>query len=109
MCVVVRTVPDVMSAGLSGPAAAEAAGITYRQLDYWERNGWITASRVDQAGGGRRVRRYSTDDVVRLAALRHLGLSKLDVGLWGVTVGGTMIDAGEALIVGTDANGRDVV
>lgn len=35
-----------------GPEAAEAAGITYRQLDYWTRLGWLNARRSNCPGSG---------------------------------------------------------
>ena len=85
---------------MSGPMAAEVAGITYRQLDYWERKGWVTASSVQQGDGGRRVRRYSPDAVVRLAALRHLAQSGLDVGEYGPQIGTIEIPDGAVLAVG---------
>lgn len=37
---------------------AAAAGITYRQLDYWIRHGWIT---LDDNGAGSGTRRNPTD------------------------------------------------
>ncbi len=85
----------------SAPAAAELAGVTYRQLDHWERQGWVTASHVEQIGG-RRVRRYGDDDVVRLAALRHLAQSGRDVGSYGPAVGQVDVPAGHFLVVGAD-------
>ncbi|MDO8392465.1 MAG: MerR family transcriptional regulator [Actinomycetota bacterium] len=85
---------------MSGPVAAEVAGITYRQLDYWERKGWVSASSVQQGDGGRRVRRYSPDAVVRLAALRHLAQSGLDVGEYGPQIGTIEIPVGAVLAVG---------
>lgn len=59
---------------ITAPKAAAAAGITYRQLDHWARQGWITPSVQDATGrGGRRL--YSVDDVLRMATLRHLAKS----------------------------------
>jgi DNA-binding transcriptional MerR regulator len=70
-----RTATHVITA----PEAAELAGITYRQLDYWARRGWVAPS-IDR-GTGRAARRlYSADDVVRLAALGHFGRARADVG-----------------------------
>ncbi|HEX2179059.1 MAG TPA: MerR family transcriptional regulator [Actinomycetota bacterium] len=67
---------------ISGPKAAELANITYRQLDYWARQGWVTPS--VEAGTGRPGRRiYDPDDVVKLAALGHFGRSGADVGQLG--------------------------
>ena len=62
--------------------AANLANITYRQLDYWARRGWVTPS--VQAGFGRPGRRlYAEGDVIKLAALGHFGRSGVDVGVLG--------------------------
>lgn len=97
--VVTRNRFDVMSA----PAAATAAGISYRQLDHWERQGWITASKVDGgAGGGRRVRWYDNVVVARLAALRHLAQSGYDVAVYGPQIDQVDLEAHTGLVVGGD-------
>ncbi len=71
--------------GITGPKAAVLANITYRQLDYWARQGWVTPSL--EAGVGRPGRRiYGADDVVKLAALGHFGRSGADVGQLGPAV-----------------------
>ena len=78
---------------ISAPDAAQLAGITYRQLDYWARRGWIAPS--IEAGTGRPGRRlYSSLDVVRLAALGHLGRSGADVGQLGPQVAALELPAG---------------
>lgn len=65
--------------------AAELANITYRQLDYWARQGWVKPS--VEAGVGRPSRRiYGPDDVVKLAALGHFGRSGADVGQLGQAI-----------------------
>ena len=92
---------DVMTSNpdhvMSAPQAAERAGITYRQLDYWERQGWVAATHVDEATpGGRRVRRYTTLDVARLATLRHLARSGFDIAVHGPTVGALEISSAVA-------------
>lgn len=70
---------------ISAVDAFGLAGITYRQLDYWARRGWVAPS--VEAGTGRPGRRlYSADDVVRLATLGHLGRSGADVGQLGPQV-----------------------
>ncbi len=69
----------------SGPEAADLAGISYRQLDYWARRKWVVPSRVDCEGVQRRV--YTTTDIVRLAALGHLGRSHIDVATYGEATG----------------------
>jgi DNA-binding transcriptional MerR regulator len=72
---------------ISGPKAAELANITYRQLDYWARRGWVKPS--VEAGVGRPGRRiYGPDDVVKLAALGHFGRSGADVGQLGQVLAG---------------------
>jgi DNA-binding transcriptional MerR regulator len=75
------------SHAISGPMAAELANITYRQLDYWARQGWVKPS--VEAGVGRPGRRiYGPDDVVKLAALGHFGRSGADVGQLGQAISG---------------------
>jgi DNA-binding transcriptional MerR regulator len=78
---------------ISGPKAAELANITYRQLDYWARQGWVTPS--VEAGVGRPGRRiYAQGDVVKLAALGHFGRSGADVGQLGPAI--TAVDLSNA-------------
>lgn len=87
---------------ISAPEAAALAGITYRQLDHWARQGWVSPS-VDR-GRGRSARRlYSPDDVVRLAALRHFGGARAD-GALGRSVGALRVPEGDVLVV-ADADG----
>ena len=62
--------------GFSGRDTAELAGITYRQLDYWDRTDLVRPSLVDARGSGIR-RRYSLRDLLSLMAVKHL----LDSGL----------------------------
>lgn len=62
--------------------AFELAGITYRQLDYWARRGWVTPS-IEPATGRASRRLYSAEDILRLAALGHFGRSGVDVGELG--------------------------
>jgi DNA-binding transcriptional MerR regulator len=83
---------------ISGPQAAELAGITYRQLDYWARQGWLQPS-VDRGRGRSARRQYSPDDVVRLAALAHLGRTKADVGALAPILGTLQLEEGDVLIV----------
>ena len=58
----------------TGPQAAEAAQITYRQLDHWARRGWVAPSEQPSVGRGT-PRLYSVDDVLRLAGLGHFARS----------------------------------
>ncbi len=70
------------SDAITAPSAATLAHITYRQLDYWARQGWITPS--IEPGVGRPGRRlYGPADVIKLAALGHFGRSGTDVGHLG--------------------------
>ncbi|MGW4032894.1 MerR family transcriptional regulator [Streptomyces sp. NPDC004838] len=81
--------PSEETVGYRGPTACAAAGITYRQLDYWARTGLVEPS-VRPAYGSGTQRLYSFRDVVVLkivkrfldtgvalqnirAAVRHLG------------------------------------
>ena len=70
------------SGGIAATAACELAGVTYRQLDYWARRGWVSPS-VDTGLGRAGRRLYHPGDVVRLAALGHFGQAGLDVGKLG--------------------------
>ena len=62
--------------GFSGTRAAQIAGITYRQLDYWARTGLVRPSIADAAGSGSR-RRYSYQDLLELRLIKSL----LDAGI----------------------------
>jgi hypothetical protein len=85
---------------MSAPEAAQAAGITYRQLDYWDRTGWIKPQQVEKMGAGRPVRRYGTRDVVKLAALAHLGRSGVELRSVAGQVGDSELALGSLLVVG---------
>ncbi len=88
---------------ITGPRAAELAGITYRQLDYWARQGWLQPTVV--RGRGRAGRReYTAADVVRLAALAHLGRNKADVGTLGPALGGLELPDDEDFLVVADGS-----
>ena len=63
------TTPDGYDV-ISGPAAAEAAGISYRQLDHWARKGWVVPS-IQKAAGKTSRRVYSAEDVMRLRILKQ--------------------------------------
>lgn len=62
--------------GFSGAAAAEIAGISYRQLDYWTRTGLVSPSLAAASGSGSR-RRYSYTDLLELRVIKSL----LDAGI----------------------------
>lgn len=63
--------PVSPSIGYSGPQACDAAGITYRQLDYWARTGLAEPSLRAARGSGTQ-RRYSYSDVLALAVIKRL-------------------------------------
>ncbi|GGP47734.1 putative HTH-type transcriptional regulator [Streptomyces abikoensis] len=62
--------------GYRGPTACAAAGITYRQLDYWARTGLVEPS-VRPAYGSGSQRLYNFRDVVVLKIVKRL----LDTGV----------------------------
>lgn len=64
------------SIGYRGPTACSAAGITYRQLDYWARTGLVEPS-IRPAYGSGSQRLYSFRDVVVLKIVKRL----LDTGV----------------------------
>ncbi|MBT0772467.1 MerR family transcriptional regulator [Kineosporia sp. J2-2] len=63
-------------AGYRGPIACRAAGITYRQLDYWARTGLVQPT-VRNATGSGTQRLYSFRDVLVLKVVKRL----LDTGV----------------------------
>lgn len=62
--------------GYRGPTAYAAAGITYRQLDYWARTGLVAPS-VRSASGSGSQRLYSFKDILVLKIVKQL----LDTGI----------------------------
>lgn len=70
----VTPVPEDL--GYRGPTACAAAGITYRQLDYWARTGLVTPSIRDATGSGSQ-RLYSFRDILVLKVVKRL----LDTGV----------------------------
>lgn len=60
--------------------ACSAAGVSYRQLDYWTRCGAIAPSITPAAGCGSRCE-WSIDDVARLARIAALRRRAIDAGL----------------------------
>jgi len=62
--------------GYRVPTVLQAAGITYRQLDYWARTGLVLPSVRDATGSGSQ-RLYSFRDVVVLKVVKKL----LDAGV----------------------------
>ena len=64
------------SLGYRGPTACSAAGITYRQLDYWARTGLVEPG-VREASGSGTHRLYSFRDILVLKVVKKL----LDAGV----------------------------
>jgi DNA-binding transcriptional MerR regulator len=62
--------------GYRGPTACTAAGITYRQLDYWARTGLVEPS-VRPASGSGSQRLYGFRDILVLKVVKRL----LDTGI----------------------------
>jgi len=62
--------------GYRGPIASKAAGITYRQLDYWDRTGLVSPS-IRGAHGSGSQRLYSFRDILVLKIVKRL----LDTGV----------------------------
>ncbi len=62
--------------GYRGPTACGAAGVTYRQLDYWARTGLLEPS-VRNASGSGTQRLYSFRDILVLKIIKRL----LDTGV----------------------------
>lgn len=63
-------------AGYRGPTACKAAGITYRQLDYWARTGLVEPA-VRGASGSGTQRLYGFRDILILKVIKRL----IDAGI----------------------------
>ena len=68
--------PPAEDIGFRGPVACSAAGITYRQLDYWARTGLVEPS-VRSARGSGSQRLYGFRDILVLKVVKRL----LDTGI----------------------------
>jgi len=68
--------PVAADVGYRGPTACNAAGITYRQLDYWARTGLVEPT-VRGATGSGTQRLYSFRDILLLKVIKRL----LDAGI----------------------------
>lgn len=62
--------------GYRGPVACAAAGITYRQLDYWARTG-LVVPQIRGAEGSGTQRLYSFRDLLMLKVIKRL----IDAGI----------------------------
>jgi DNA-binding transcriptional MerR regulator len=68
--------PSDVVIGYRGPTACSAAGITYRQLDYWARTGLVVPT-IRSATGSGSQRLYSFKDILVLKVVKRL----LDAGV----------------------------
>lgn len=68
--------PSIDEIGYRGATACSAAGITYRQLDYWARTGLVEPS-VRGASGSGTQRLYGFRDILVLKVVKRL----LDAGV----------------------------
>ena len=68
--------PLPVDLGFRGPVACSAAGITYRQLDYWARTGLVVPE-VRGAHGSGSQRLYSFRDILMLKVIKRL----IDAGI----------------------------
>lgn len=68
--------PMPVDTGFRGPTACSAAGITYRQLDYWARTKLVEPT-VRSATGSGTQRLYSFKDILLLKIIKRL----LDAGV----------------------------
>ena len=59
------------SSGFRSPQVCKVVGITYRQLDYWDRSGLLGPSMQVAAGSGTQ-RLYTFQDVVTLRVIKRL-------------------------------------
>jgi DNA-binding transcriptional MerR regulator len=71
-----EVVADPQDVGYRGPTACAAAGITYRQLDYWARTGLVQPT-VRAATGSGSQRLYGFRDILVLKVVKRL----LDTGI----------------------------
>jgi DNA-binding transcriptional MerR regulator len=71
-----ESAPAPEDVGYRGPTAAVAAGITYRQLDYWARTALVEPS-VRPASGSGSQRLYGFRDILALKIVKRL----LDAGI----------------------------
>jgi len=65
-----------LTSGFSGPQVCRLTGVTYRQLDYWDRTGLVQPSLVPATGSGSK-RLYAYKDILEVKVIKSL----LDSGL----------------------------
>jgi DNA-binding transcriptional MerR regulator len=91
--------------GIGANDAHELAGITYRQLDHWARQGWVLPS-LDRGEGRSGRRLYSRSDVVRLDLLRHLAVSKVNTAQAGPLVSELKLGEADMLVLWGPMGGK---
>jgi DNA-binding transcriptional MerR regulator len=99
--------------GITAVEARDLSGVTYRQLDYWVRKGWVTPS-LDPGHGKSSRRLFDIDDVVRLGVLCHLGRSRRNLTELGPKVqdldlSGRFVIVSEADEVVTQAGDEEMI
>jgi len=65
------TVHDDTNLGFRSPQVCKVVGITYRQLDYWDRTGLLGPSLQEATGSGTQ-RLYTFQDIVTLRVVKRL-------------------------------------
>src|SRR4051794_8674809 len=93
-----RRADETHDPGISALDAHTLAGITYRQLDHWARQGWVRPS-LDPGTGRSGRRQYSSDDVVRLDLLRHLAQSRVNAAVAGPQVAAFRVPDGNTRVL----------
>ncbi len=83
--------------------ATELASISYRRLDHWARQGWVTPALAAGAGRGG-TRCYCLDDVLRLASLRHFADAGRQVNIVGEQLSFLEVGTARFVIVGDRTN-----
>ncbi len=91
--------------GIGANDAHELAGITYRQLDHWARQGWVLPS-LDPGKGRSGRRLYSRSDVVRLDLLRHLAISKVNTAHAGPRVSELKLSEADMVVLWGPVGGK---
>lgn len=91
--------------------AAERAGVTFRQLDYWVTQGIVTPTEWLNEGGSGSRRRWSDEDITRIATaaeLKDLGLSGALIAI-AVQSNALWLGIADGLIVEQLNSGDDLV
>jgi hypothetical protein len=100
-----EVISGAVDEGIGANDAHELAGITYRQLDHWARQGWVLPS-LDPGKGRSGRRLYSRSDVVRLDLLRHLAISKVNTAQAGPLVCELRLGEADMLVLWGPVGGK---